>query len=107
MTTKKTPKTNPSWSDVKTKLADFGRAGLLGLVQGLYASSKDNKAFLHGEVLDELMDVAERLSNFPERGSYPRELISLGIKEYRQTFFKPYRVIYRVTVSQAAKSSFT
>ena len=51
-------------------------------------------------VLDELMDVVESLSKFPERGSYPKELIGLGIKEYRQTFFKPYRVIYRVTDSQ-------
>lgn len=51
-------------------------------------------------VLDELMDVVESLSIFPERGSYPKELISLGIKEYRQTFFKPYRVIYRVTGGQ-------
>jgi len=47
-------------------------------------------------VLDALMDVVESLSRLPERGSYPRELVCLGIKEYRQTFFKPYRVIYRV-----------
>ena len=52
-------------------------------------------------VLDELMSVVERLSKFPERGSYPKELVGLGIKEYRQTFFKPYRVIYRVTGRQA------
>ena len=51
-------------------------------------------------VLDELMSVVESLLKFPERGSYPKELVSLGIKEYRQTFFKPYRVIYRVTGSQ-------
>lgn len=51
-------------------------------------------------VLDELMDVVKNLSRFPERGSHPKELVSLGIKEYRQTFFKPYRVIYRVTGSQ-------
>lgn len=51
-------------------------------------------------VLDELMDVVESLSKFPERGSYPRELVGLGIKEYRQTFFKPYRLIYRVAGSQ-------
>ncbi len=51
-------------------------------------------------VLDELMEVVENLSRFPERGSYPKELVSLGIKEYRQTFFKPYRVIYRITGSQ-------
>ena len=51
-------------------------------------------------VLDELMAVVESLSTFPERGSYPKELIGLGIKEYRQTIFKPYRVIYRITGSQ-------
>jgi toxin ParE1/3/4 len=51
-------------------------------------------------VLDELMEVVESLSKFPERGSYPSELVGLGIKEYRQTLFKPYRVIYRVTGSQ-------
>lgn len=51
-------------------------------------------------VLDELMALVESLSRFPERGSYPKELITLGIKEYRQTSFKPYRVIYRVTGSQ-------
>ncbi|MCZ4501134.1 MAG: putative plasmid stabilization system protein [Marmoricola sp.] len=47
-------------------------------------------------VLDQLMEVVQSLSHFPERASYPRELVSLGIKEYRQTSFKPYRVIYRV-----------
>ena len=51
-------------------------------------------------VLDELSDVMKRLAKSPERGSYPKELVSLGIKEYRQTFFKPYRVIYRITGKQ-------
>jgi toxin ParE1/3/4 len=47
-------------------------------------------------VLDRLMEVAESLATFPERGSHPQELLALGIREYRQSFFKPYRVIYRV-----------
>ena len=47
-------------------------------------------------VLDHLMEVVEGLAQFPERGSYPKELVALGIKDYRQTAFKPYRVIYRV-----------
>ncbi len=51
-------------------------------------------------VLDELMEVVQSLSRFPERGSYPKELIALGIKEYRQTSSKPYRVIYRVAGNQ-------
>lgn len=40
-------KTTPNWSDVKSKLGDLDRAGLLGLLKDLYAVSKDNKAFLH------------------------------------------------------------
>lgn len=51
-------------------------------------------------VLDQLMVVVESLARFPERGSYPQELVALGIKEYRQTSFKPYRVIYRVIGNQ-------
>jgi toxin ParE1/3/4 len=47
-------------------------------------------------VLDRLMATAEPLATMPERGSYPRELLDLGIKDYRQVFFKPYRLIYRV-----------
>jgi hypothetical protein len=41
---------SPSWSDVKTALLDFDRAGLRGLVQDLYAASKDNQAFLHARL---------------------------------------------------------
>ncbi|MBD5801552.1 Toxin ParE3 [Azoarcus sp. Aa7] len=51
-------------------------------------------------VLDQLMEVVESLSQFPERGNYPKELVVLGIKEYRQTSFKPYRVIYRIARGQ-------
>ncbi len=36
------------------------------------------------------------LSESPQRGAYPRELLALGIREYRELFFKPYRIIYRV-----------
>lgn len=42
-----TKKSTPGWSDVKTKLVDFDRAGLIGLIQDLYAVSKDNQVFLH------------------------------------------------------------
>ena len=51
-------------------------------------------------VLDGSTEVAESLSTFPERGSHPQELLALGIREYRQSFFKPYRVIYRVIGKQ-------
>jgi toxin ParE1/3/4 len=51
-------------------------------------------------VLDQLTDVVSGLAQWPERGSYPKELISLGIREFRQVAFKPYRVIYRILGKQ-------
>ena len=60
-----------------------------------YIANSDAQASAD-RVLDQLMKVVEGLSTFPERGSYPKELIALGIKDYRQTAFKPYRVIYRI-----------
>jgi toxin ParE1/3/4 len=47
-------------------------------------------------VLDQLEKTFSRLSESPERGAYPKELLSLGLREYREVFFKPYRIIYRV-----------
>ena len=36
------------------------------------------------------------LSESPDRGAHPKELLALGIRDYREIFFKPYRAIYRV-----------
>ena len=47
-------------------------------------------------LLDRLAAVIDSLAAFPERGAYPRGLVALGIRDYRQTSFKSYRVIYRV-----------
>jgi toxin ParE1/3/4 len=51
-------------------------------------------------VLARLLDAAEKLANDAQRGSYPPELRSVGIQEYRQVFFKPYRIIYRTIGTQ-------
>ncbi|MCF8079126.1 MAG: type II toxin-antitoxin system RelE/ParE family toxin [Desulfobacterales bacterium] len=47
-------------------------------------------------VLKQVEKAFASLSEFPERGAYPNELLSIGIREYREVFFKPYRIIYRV-----------
>jgi len=47
-------------------------------------------------VLEQIEKALSRLSEFPERGAYPKELLAIGIREYREIFFKPYRIIYRV-----------
>lgn len=51
-------------------------------------------------VLDQLLKVVDSLTSFPERGAHPKELLALGIREYRQASFKPYRVIYRVVAER-------
>ncbi len=47
-------------------------------------------------VLTNIEKVFGSLSEFPERGVYPKELLALGIRDYGEIFFKPYRLIYRV-----------
>jgi toxin ParE1/3/4 len=43
-----------------------------------------------------LEDTCARLESLPERGNVPKELRSVGISEYREIHFKPYRIIYRI-----------
>ena len=50
-------------------------------------------------VLERIEEVFESLSTYPRRGNHPKELLELGIREYREVFFKPYRVIYQVMES--------
>lgn len=49
-----------------------------------------------GYVLQKIERAFSRLSEFPDRGAFPKELLPLGIREYREIFFKPYRIIYRI-----------
>lgn len=44
---KRQSKSQPTWTDVKAKLADFDQAALLDLIHNLYAAHKDNQSFLH------------------------------------------------------------
>jgi toxin ParE1/3/4 len=48
------------------------------------------------QVLEQLEQSLAGLSDNPQRGIWPKELVSLGIREYRELFYKPYRIIYRV-----------
>jgi toxin ParE1/3/4 len=37
------------------------------------------------------------LAEYADRGNMPKELLILGIRDYRELHFKPYRVIYTAT----------
>ena len=64
--TKGQSRSQPTWTDVKAKLADFDRAALLGLIQSLYSAHKDNQMFLHsrfglgGDVLEPYKKIIDR-----------------------------------------------
>ena len=45
-------------------------------------------------VLDRIEAAFRSLSAHPLRGNYPN--LELGIREFREVFFKPYRIFYRV-----------
>ena len=47
---KRKSKSQPTWTDVKAKLANFDRAALLGLIQSLYAAHKENQTLLHAKL---------------------------------------------------------
>jgi hypothetical protein len=67
---KRKSRSQPTWTDVKSKLVDFDRAALLGLIQGLYTAHKDNQTFLHARFgLGE--DVLEPYKKILDRWLWP------------------------------------
>lgn len=56
-----------------------------------------NDSFESAEyVEDKIREVIGGLNEYPDRGVYPKELAEQGIRDFRELFFKPYRVIYQV-----------
>ena len=47
-------------------------------------------------ILGKIEDGFLSLCDMPERGSYPKELLRIGVREFREIIVKPYRIVYRV-----------
>lgn len=47
-------------------------------------------------ILSEIETACLGLDAFPERGNIPKELVAIGISEYRELHHKPWRVIYHI-----------
>jgi toxin ParE1/3/4 len=72
-------------------------AAAVGDLEDLYAyilrhDSPENAAY----VLNQLEDAVISLAEMPDRGVVPQELSRLGMQDFREIFFRPYRIIYRV-----------
>jgi toxin ParE1/3/4 len=46
-------------------------------------------------MLNQIEKAFFNLTEKPGQGAYPKELLAVGLREYREIFFKPYRIIYR------------
>lgn len=83
---------SPTWTDVKAFLLTFDRSGLQGLVQDLYAASKDNQAFLHarfGLGLDQLRHYKATISRWINPDLMKNQTVSVSkakkaIEDYRK-----------------------
>lgn len=60
-----------------------------------YISENDSRENAD-RVAQGIVRAALDLRDFPNRGSYPSELLRKGSRSFRQIFFKPYRILYRV-----------
>jgi toxin ParE1/3/4 len=74
-------------------LTDDASRDLEGLFHYIDTHDAPGKAHY---VLDEIENAFSCLSENPQRGVYPKELLGIGLREYREIFFRPYRIIYRV-----------
>ena len=52
-------------------------------------------------IVGKIEEACVRLAEFPNRGAIPHELSELGMRDFRQVFFKPYRIIYEVEKDRA------
>ncbi len=79
----------------------FFTAGAERDLQELYDYVANHDSVAQADrLLDRIEALVADLATSPDRGVHPRELLALGIRDYRQVFFKPYLVIYRHTVAK-------
>ncbi|MFA6473101.1 MAG: type II toxin-antitoxin system RelE/ParE family toxin [Candidatus Latescibacterota bacterium] len=50
-------------------------------------------------LINKLQETCQYLSESPKRGHIPPELERIGVVEYREIHFKPYRIIYQIIKS--------
>ncbi len=65
-----------------------------------YVAEHDGFARADG-LLEHLIETVARLATHPERGNVPKELRALGITDFRELHYKPYRIIYEVDGDRA------
>jgi toxin ParE1/3/4 len=58
-----------------------------------YSDSIEKAEYL----IQKLEETCSNLSESPNRGHIPPELAKIGVMEYKEVHFKPYRIIYEIS----------
>jgi toxin ParE1/3/4 len=61
-----------------------------------YVSSQDSP-FKADDLLARLEATCASLESCPEKGHIPPELNRIGVKQFREIHFKPYRILYEIS----------
>ena len=77
----------------RVRLAEDAEQDLIDIYRYIAIRDSVEKA---AYVLDQLESLCSQLTELPERGHVPPELNRIGVTNYREVNFKPYRVIYEV-----------
>lgn len=77
----------------RVRLAEDAERDLIDLHRYIATHDSAEKA---AYVLDQLESLCANLAALPLRGHFPPELDRIGVTNYREVHFKPYRVIYEV-----------
>jgi toxin ParE1/3/4 len=77
----------------RVRLAEDAERDLIDIYRYIALNDSVEKA---AYVLDQLESLCSRLTELPERGHLPPELDRIGVMNYREVNFKPYRVIYEL-----------
>jgi toxin ParE1/3/4 len=74
-------------------LAIDAERDIIDIYEYIYYNDTPEKA---DYVYRKLKEKINNLSTHPERGHPPKEFEKIGIKEYLEIYFKPYRIIYQI-----------
>ena len=60
----------------------------------------NNSAKQAGKLINHIEETIRKLETFPLRGHIPPELERIGVLEFREVHFKPFRIIYEICKSE-------
>ena len=75
-------------------LAADAERDLLELYRYVAINDAPGRALL---LLAKIEEMISSLDQMPSRGHYPPELERIGVLDFREVFFKPYRIIYEIS----------